>query len=138
MEEQQAPERFTVSVGMGAGLVRISVAGELDQGFATLLERVATEAWAVASASGLVLDLRGLTFCDSRCVGVLLLLLRQSREQKAALVVAGVPQRLERILTMTGLRAMFRVEPSLEAAIEVVRAWRESQGSPDRSEKNSP
>ncbi len=64
--------------------------------------------------------LGGLTFCDSMGVGVLVLLLRQSREQQSTLVLSALPAHLGRILTITGLRTAFQVEASVEEAIQVV------------------
>ncbi|GAA3614548.1 hypothetical protein GCM10022419_119680 [Nonomuraea rosea] len=62
-----------------------------------------------------MVDLSGLTFCDSMGVGVLVLL-RQSREQHSTLVLSALPPRLERILTITGLRTAFQIEASVEEA----------------------
>lgn len=71
---------------------------------------------------GLVVDMSGLTFCDSRGVGVLVMLLRQSREQHSTLVLSAIPPHLGRILTITGLRTAFQIEASVEEAIPAVQA----------------
>ncbi|GIH65403.1 hypothetical protein Msi02_62200 [Microbispora siamensis] len=55
-------------------------------------------------------------------VGVLVLLLKQSREQQSSLVLSSIPPVMERILMIRGLRSAFRVEPSVEEAIQVVQA----------------
>ncbi|NUP39967.1 MAG: anti-sigma factor antagonist [Streptomyces sp.] len=97
-------------------------AGELDYASAGLLHRQIKDVWAATRSGGLVVDLSGLTFCDSMGVGVLVLLLRQSREQQSALVLPGIPPHLERILSVTGLRSAFLTEASVEEAIQVVQA----------------
>ncbi|MEV4297454.1 STAS domain-containing protein [Microbispora rosea] len=79
------------------------------------------DAWQTTQTAGLVLDLSGVTFCDSMGVGVLVLL-EQSREQQSSLVLSSIPPVMERILVITGLQSAFRVEPSVEEAIQVVQA----------------
>ncbi|PZG19943.1 STAS domain-containing protein [Nonomuraea aridisoli] len=95
--------------------------GELDYASSNDLHQQAKDAWQKTPSQGLVLDLGGVTFCDSTGVGVLVQLLKQGREQNSTLVLASIPPRLERLLSITGLRAAFRVEPSLERAIEALQ-----------------
>ncbi|NRQ30609.1 STAS domain-containing protein [Nonomuraea sp. NN258] len=97
-------------------------AGELDYTSAGLVHRQVKDAWQTTDSAGLVLDLKGVTFCDSMGVGVLVLLLRQSREQQRNLALSGIPPLRERILTITGLRTAFQVETSVEEAIQTVQA----------------
>ncbi|MFI7153502.1 STAS domain-containing protein [Nonomuraea sp. NPDC050022] len=80
--------------------------------------------WQAAPSSALVVDLSGVTFCDSTGIGVLVLLLQQSRRQQAGLVLAQVPAPLERILSITSLRTTFQIAPSLEQAIQTVTVTR--------------
>ncbi|MEU8324157.1 STAS domain-containing protein [Nonomuraea sp. NPDC048881] len=123
MEEQSDPsERFTVSIGLHENFIVARAAGELDYASAGLLNQQVKDAWATAQSGGLVVDLDGLTFCDSMGIGVLVLLLRQSREQQSTLVLSAIPPHLERILTITGLRTAFQVEASVEEAIQTVQA----------------
>ncbi|PZG13049.1 hypothetical protein C1J01_31115 [Nonomuraea aridisoli] len=42
-------------------------------------------------------------------------LLQRSREGNSALVLASIPPCLDRLMPITGLRAAFQVEPSIEA-----------------------
>jgi anti-sigma B factor antagonist len=117
--------RLTVSIGLHESFLVARASGDLDYQCASLLHREVCDAWEVAPAAGLVLDLGGLTFCDSMGVGVLVLLLNQSREQGRPLVLSNVTGRLERILSISGLRASFRIEPSVEAAIQAADPGRE-------------
>ncbi|AQZ63012.1 Anti-sigma F factor antagonist (spoIIAA-2); Anti-sigma B factor antagonist RsbV [[Actinomadura] parvosata subsp. kistnae] len=120
-DDDGAAERFTVSIGLHEDFIVARAAGELDYASAGLLHQQIKDAWATTQSAGLVVDLSGLTFCDSMGVGVLVLLLRQSREQRSNLVLSALPRHLERILTITGLRTAFQVEASAEEAIQVVQ-----------------
>ncbi|MFI6741217.1 STAS domain-containing protein [Nonomuraea sp. NPDC050451] len=121
-EDHRSAERFTVSIAVHEDYIVARAAGELDYQFAGLLHRQVKDPWEVAPSSVLVMDLSGVTFCDSMGVGVLVLLLEQSRRQQAGLVLTQLPARLERILSITGLRTVFQVAPSLEQAIQTVTA----------------
>ncbi|MFI6174901.1 STAS domain-containing protein [Nonomuraea sp. NPDC051191] len=115
-------ERSTVSIGLHEGFIVARAVGDLDYASAGPLKQQIREAWAMTQSGGLVVDLSGLTFCDSMGVGVLVLLLRQSREQQSTLVLSGMPPHLERVLDITGLLTAFQVEASVEEAIQVVQA----------------
>ncbi|MEV0310672.1 STAS domain-containing protein [Nonomuraea fuscirosea] len=126
-------ERFTASIGLHEDFIVARAAGELDYTSAGLLHLQVKDAWEATGSRGLVLDLSGVTFCDSMGVGVLVLLLRQSREQQSTLVLSGMPARLERILAITGLRTVFEVEASVEEAVQLVQASPRSKASPQTS-----
>jgi anti-anti-sigma factor len=122
VDADDAGARFTVSIELYEDFFVARVTGELDYGSAGLLHRLVTDAWEMTQSAGLVVDLSGLTFCDSRGVGVLVLLLRRSRERQSILVLSGIPRHLERILAITGLQATFQAEASVQDAVQVVRA----------------
>ncbi|TDC99600.1 anti-sigma factor antagonist [Nonomuraea deserti] len=87
-----AEERFTVSIGLHEDFILARAVGELDYAYARMLHRQLKDAWEMTRSAGLMVDLSGLTFCDSMGVGILvLLLLRQSREQQSTLVLSAVP-----------------------------------------------
>ncbi|MGW0802498.1 STAS domain-containing protein [Nonomuraea sp. NPDC002799] len=129
--DDRSADGFTVSVGMHEDYLVVRVAGELDYQHAARLHERINYAWRVTPSSGVVLDLGGVSFCDSMGVGVLVLLLRQSREQRSPLVLSDVPALLKRILHVTGLRSAFRVAPTVEAAIESIKAAPEPEGADD-------
>ncbi|MEV0620623.1 STAS domain-containing protein [Nonomuraea sp. NPDC050404] len=120
-EDADSSERFNVSIGLHETFIVASATGELDYSSAHLLRQQVKDAWQATDSAGLVLDLGGVTFCDSIGVGVLVLLLRQSREQHSNLVLSNLPPLLERILTITGLRTAFLVEESVDEAIRTVQ-----------------
>jgi anti-anti-sigma factor len=135
-ENGGSAERFTVSIGLHEDFIVARATGELDYISAGLLHRQIKDAWQTHSF-GLVVDLGGVTFCDSMGVGVLVLLLKQSREQQSALFLANIPPPLERILTITGLRTAFQVETSAEEAIQKMQAAQPQPGPPHEQADSS-
>ncbi|WP_440082662.1 STAS domain-containing protein [Streptosporangium sp. LJ11] len=65
----------------------------------------------------LILDLAGLTFCDSTGLAELLWLLRRSQETRTRLVLAGVSRTLRHMMATTGLLAYFTMAASVEEAL---------------------
>jgi anti-sigma B factor antagonist len=97
----QSPVEVT---GSGACLV-VRVSGEMD--YATRPDLRDRFAELVARAPFIVLDLSGVTFCDS--AGLNVLLVARLRAIEHAVVVACVPPYLRRILSMTGVDQVLRV-----------------------------
>ncbi|MFI6456138.1 STAS domain-containing protein [Streptosporangium amethystogenes] len=65
----------------------------------------------------LILDLAGLTFCDSTGLAELLRMLRQSQEMRTRLVVTGASRTLLHMLATTGLLSYFTMAASVEEAL---------------------
>ncbi|MEU1729445.1 STAS domain-containing protein [Nonomuraea sp. NPDC005692] len=84
------PSGSPASIGLHEHFIVARAAGELDHTSAGLLHRQVKDAWEATGSAGLVLDLSGVTFCDSMGIGVLVLLLRQSREQQSTLVLTDI------------------------------------------------
>ncbi|MER7504545.1 STAS domain-containing protein [Nonomuraea pusilla] len=80
-EGHGSSERFAVSIAVHEDYIPARAADELDYQFAGLLHCEVKDPWQAAPSSTLVVDLTGLTFCDSTGIGVLVLLLQQSRQQ---------------------------------------------------------
>ncbi|MFF5108189.1 STAS domain-containing protein [Streptosporangium sp. NPDC000509] len=68
-------------------------------------------------APWLILDLEGLTFCDSTGLAELLWILRKSQETRTRLVLAGANRTLRHMMTVTGLLAHFTLATSVETAL---------------------
>ncbi|MBB4913405.1 STAS domain-containing protein [Streptosporangium saharense] len=68
--------------------------------------------------SRLVIDLSGLTFCDSTGLAELLWVLQRSREAGTRLMLAGTNRTLRHMLTTTGLLSFFELADSVEEALE--------------------
>ncbi|MBP2708653.1 STAS domain-containing protein [Microbispora sp. RL4-1S] len=120
--------RFTMSVRHHEDVVVAKASGDLDYHHAGLFQERIAEARDALAPRGVVLDLGAVTFCDSMGIGVLVLLLNQGREQGIRLVLTRLPAHLERVLTLTGLRVAFRVEPSVDDAVRAVSGGRTSDG----------
>jgi anti-anti-sigma factor len=95
------------TIAVGRCLVA-RVSGEMD--YAT--EPVITPQFKELIAQGgrfIVLDLSGVSFCDSAGLNVLIGGWKQAEVSGVVLVLAGVPEWLRRILRMTGLDQVLRV-----------------------------
>ncbi|WP_399895023.1 STAS domain-containing protein [Streptomyces sp. BBFR51] len=64
----------------------------------------------------LVIDLGGLTFCDSSGISVLIAARNHTLAADAGIALAGVPGRVSRIFGMVGLDQVFRTYPTVDAA----------------------
>jgi len=69
------------------------------------------------AAPRLILNLEGLTFCDSTGLAELLWILRKSQETRTRLVLAGASRTLRHMMAVTGLLAHFTMVASLETAL---------------------
>lgn len=82
--------------------------------------REALEATTLAAGELFVVDLTGITFCDSSGITALVAARNRALAAKAGIALAGVPSHLLRVLQMLGLAAVFPTFPSAESAGE---AW---------------
>jgi len=69
-------------------------------------------------ASRIVLDMRQVGFIDSSIIGALVGLLRRARAAGGDVKIAGVTPEVEMIFEVTRLHRVFRILPSVDAAIE--------------------
>ncbi|CAM5399566.1 Anti-sigma factor antagonist OS=Streptomyces tendae OX=1932 GN=F3L20_20070 PE=3 SV=1 [Streptomyces tendae] len=93
----------------------LEVSGELDHHTAHYLDRAVKDA--PFDESGVVLDLAGLTYCDSTGITVLLTAYQRSQATAAPLSLAGVGPDQMRIFQVVGLDQVFTFHDSAEAAI---------------------
>jgi anti-anti-sigma factor len=97
----------------GIAAASAQVAGELDTATAPQLEQTLLEA--LEQARLVVLDLRGLSFVDSSGLHVLLDATQHARRAGARLVLAGASAELERLVELTGTRALLDMLPGAPA-----------------------
>ncbi|SNT58144.1 anti-anti-sigma factor [Streptosporangium subroseum] len=76
------------------------------------------------TAPWLILDLAGLTFCDSTGLAELLWILHRSQETGTHLVLTGVTRTLRHMLDTTGLLPYFTMYASVEDALKEVEQIR--------------
>jgi anti-anti-sigma factor len=84
------------------------VSGEMDYKTESVF-RPQLEALIARGDRGIVLDLSGVSFCDSAGLNVLLGVRRQAEASGAVVVLAAVPEALLRILEMTGVDQLLPV-----------------------------
>lgn len=99
----------------GAGREHIiKVSGELDLSTVDAL-RQATEEHLEAGQT-LILDLSGLTFCDSTGLGAMIRLHQQADTVGATLLLCGLRRRVTELLAVTGVDQVLNVYPTVQAA----------------------
>jgi anti-anti-sigma factor len=86
----------------------LSLAGEIDMLTATRLSSVVTEVLTDPPAR-IVLDLEGVTFCDSQGLGTLVVLSRKCSHAQSVMMLTNVGEFLMRVLDITGLRSALMV-----------------------------
>lgn len=100
--------------------VVIRVDGEIDYGTASQLRDEAASVVEGAGNPRLVLDLGGVTFCDSSGLGVLVDIWKAVHAMGGRLVLARVPQRCRQLLKRTGLAKILQVRDGLTEAVAAV------------------
>ncbi|MBM2617924.1 STAS domain-containing protein [Actinoplanes sp. LDG1-06] len=84
------------------------LAGEIDvltvTNLSTLVNEVLTD-----PPARIVLDMAGVTFCDSQGLGTLVVLSRKAQHARSVLALANVGDFLLRVLDITGLRSALMI-----------------------------
>ncbi|RKR89672.1 anti-anti-sigma factor [Micromonospora pisi] len=104
---------LTIAVQRTGEEVILNLAGEIDMLTAGRLSAAVNEVLSDAPPR-VVLDLSGVTFCDSQGLGTLVVLSRKASHAQTLLVLTNVGDFLLRVLDITGLRSalMIRNEPA--------------------------
>ena len=84
------------------------LAGEIDVLTVTELSTLVNEALTDPPAR-IVLDMAGVTFCDSQGLGTLVVLSRKAQHARAVLALTNVGDFLMRVLDITGLRSALMI-----------------------------
>ena len=100
-----------------AGPCLITVVGELDYHTGPELRACLDDA---PCQAGLVLDLSGITYCDSTGVSVLVHAHRRTEAAGAMLALAGAAPEVFRLLSLTGLDRFFTSYDSAATAIHAL------------------
>ncbi|MFE7749018.1 STAS domain-containing protein [Streptomyces sp. NPDC057428] len=116
---------FTVTAETGPGTVRLRIGGDLDYDTSGELAAQAEACLDTHGPDALHLDCSKLLMCDSMGVSTLLQIHRSTSARGVRLHLDGPPPFLERILTVTGIRAIFETretgEQPEQAADEAAR-----------------
>jgi anti-anti-sigma factor len=106
----ERPE-LSIAVQRAPDEVIIHLAGEIDvltvAELSTVVSGLLTE-----EPSRIVLDMAGVTFCDSQGLGTLVVLSRKAQHARTVLALANVGDFLLRVLDITGLRSALMISSS--------------------------
>ncbi|MBL1288704.1 STAS domain-containing protein [Streptomyces sp. NPDC057067] len=97
-----------------AGAV-VELAGDLDHRTAPEV-RAALPRLGIRPGQQLVLDLTGITFCDSSGITALIAARNYALAAEATIALAAVPDRVSRIFRIVGLDRVFPTHPTAQAA----------------------
>jgi anti-anti-sigma factor len=86
----------------------LSLTGEIDMLTAVELS-AAVQGVLTEGPSRVVLDMAGVTFCDSQGLGTLVVLSRKAASARSVLVLTNVADFLMRVLDITGLRSALMI-----------------------------
>ena len=103
----ERPE-LSIAVQRAPDEVIIHLAGEIDVLTVTKLSAMVNEIL-VEPPSRIVLDMAGVTFCDSQGLGTLVVLSRKAQHARVVLALANVGDFLLRVLDITGLRSALMI-----------------------------
>ncbi|GII78925.1 anti-sigma factor antagonist [Sphaerisporangium rufum] len=106
---------LTVDVETAGPVRTLTLAGELDHGGAPHLQQALDDAY-TCGCRQLIIDLTGLSFCDSTGISVLLGARRVMAARRGDLALAGVNARVERIFRLIGLAEAFPTYATAEQA----------------------
>jgi anti-sigma B factor antagonist len=99
---------LTIGAQRTAEELVLTLTGEIDMLTASRLASTVNEALADAPPR-IVLDLGGVTFCDSQGLGTLVVLSRKASHAQSLLVLSNVGDFLLRVLDITGLRSALMI-----------------------------
>jgi anti-sigma B factor antagonist len=103
----ERPE-LSIRVERAPDEVVLRLAGEIDMLTVARLSALVNEVLAEPPPR-IVLDLAGVTFCDSQGLGTLVVLSRKANHAQAVLVLSNVGDFLLRVLDITGLRTALMI-----------------------------
>jgi anti-sigma B factor antagonist len=107
----ERPE-LSIAIQRAPDEVTIQLAGEIDVLTVTELSTVVNELVIDDQLNRIVLDMSGVTFCDSQGLGTLVVLSRKAQHAQIVLALANVGDFLMRVLDITGLRSALMISPN--------------------------
>jgi anti-sigma B factor antagonist len=108
----ERPE-LSIAVERTPDEVALRLAGEIDVLTVNNLAAIVNETLALPEPPGrIVLDMAGVTFCDSQGLGTLVVLSRKAQHARSVLALINVGDFLMRVLDITGLRSALMIAAS--------------------------
>jgi anti-sigma B factor antagonist len=102
-----------------SGVTVLTATGELDYHTATELRAAVDDA--AFTTDGTVIDLSGLTYCDSTGLTVLVTAYQRAQAAGSPLALAGLNTDLTHMFEIVGLDQLFTLCPTLEDAVDSLR-----------------
>ena len=106
-------QQMDVAAEQRDGHVVVHLAGDLDVATAPRVRAALLEA--LACSPNVVVECAALDFLDSTGLGVLIAARTRARTAGGSLLLTGVRPQLERLLAVTGVDRLFRIEPHAAA-----------------------
>jgi anti-anti-sigma factor len=103
---------LSISVRRTSGEAVVTLVGEIDMSTVQRLAKVVDEMLVTEVPPRIVLDLSGVTFCDSQGLGTLVVLSRKATMAQSYLLLTNVGDFLLRVLDITGLRGAVAIQDS--------------------------
>src|SRR5690242_18478432 len=107
----ERPE-LSITVQRAPDEVVLHLAGEIGVLTVTNLSSLVNETVAADPPGRIVLDMAGVTFCDSQGLGTLVVLSRKAQHAGSVLALTNVGDFLMRVLDITGLRSALMISTS--------------------------
>ena len=101
---------LSISVHRTGGEAVVTLVGEIDMSTVQRLAKVVDEILVTEPPPRIVLDLSGVTFCDSQGLGTLVVLSRKATMAQSYLLLTNVGDFLLRVLDITGLRGALAIQ----------------------------
>ncbi|MGC7096149.1 STAS domain-containing protein [Amycolatopsis lurida] len=102
------------------GVALLTLAGELDLAATEDLDRLLGESLDFGR-EGLVVDMTGVSFCDSSCLNALLSAARRARAAGAGFALVAISPGVVRPITVLSLGQLLPMTGSVPEAVELVR-----------------
>ena len=90
----------------------LSMHGEADLAVAEDIVELGTVGLNEPDIRTLVIDLHAVTFCDSTTISAFIRLRNHARDAGKQLVLSGIPDRIQQVLTIAGLGHVFTDDPA--------------------------
>jgi anti-sigma B factor antagonist len=107
---------FSLTTTKGDGYSAVAVVGELDVYTAPALEEALGEL-IDGGATVLVVDLAEVSFLDSTGLGLIIKVLKWTREQGGTLTVVADSEKVLKVFRITGLDSVITIVPTLAQAV---------------------
>lgn len=109
-----------LSIGDHCGHTVVALCGELDLADAPAVASRLVAA-VLAGGSSVIVNLAGLEFIDCSGLGVLMRVLKQTRDCGGQLYLTAPQQRVRTVLSLAGQVDVFSIYPSVEQAVSAAR-----------------